>query len=374
MRRSCGMEVLWRDETLFRDESVFDTEYTPEVILHREQQMSSLAFNLRPATKGLRPIDTLCVGPPSTGKTSSVRYVLSKLSEFEGILTAYIRCPVMRTAYNVLSRVYEIVCGKMAPQKGVPLWKLFSGICGELVRRNRVLIAVLDDVNFLDREALNEIMRVMLKSGDEYGARIGMILIATEMDFISRLDPLVGSSFHFSEVHFPAYGKEEIRDILWWRVRHGFRDGVLSDEAFETVVDLTSRTGDIRFGLYLLRAAGIEAERRAKRRIEVEDVERVYEGGAKVFLAKSISALNSDEREALKIIYSLEADEITTGEVYSIMRAEVGLCYERFYEIIDKLERLRFIDVVFGRKGRGRTRYIYRRYDGKLMERALKEC
>jgi|Deesub1362A_J573_1020465.scaffolds.fasta_scaffold00380_32 cell division control protein 6 len=368
------MEVLWRDETLFRNESVFDTEYLPDAILHREQQVSSLAFSLKPATKGFRPVDILCIGPPSTGKTSSVRYVLNMLSEFEGVLVAYIRCPVMRTAYNILSRIYEIVCGKMAPQKGLPLWKLFSEVCGELMRRDQTLIAVLDDVNFLDQEALNEIMKVIIKSGDEHGVRIGTILIATEMDFISKLDPLVGSAFHFSEVHFPPYSRNEIRDILEWRVRHGFQNGVLSDEAFESVVDLTSRTGDIRFGLYLLRAAGIEAERRAKRRIEAEDVERVYEGGAKVFLAKSISALNSDEREALKIIYSLETDEITTGEVYAIMRAEVGLYYERFYEIIDKLERLRFIDVVFGRKGRGRTRYIYRRYERELMEKALKEC
>ncbi len=34
------------------------------------------------------------------------------------------------------------------------------------------------------------------------------------------------------------------------------------------------------------------------------------------------------------------------------------MSYTRFYEIINKLERLRLIDVAMGRKGRGRTRYI----------------
>ncbi|AGK61299.1 hypothetical protein Asulf_01308 [Archaeoglobus sulfaticallidus PM70-1] len=117
--------------------------------------------------------------------------------------------------------------------------------------------------------------------------------------------------------------------------------------------------------------AGIEAERRASRKIELRDVEMVYEG-ARVFLAKSISALNSDEREALKIIYSIDGD-VSSGEIYRILKAEVNMGYTRFYEIINKLERLRLIDVVMGKKGRGRTRYILRKYDRELMLKALTE-
>jgi len=119
---------------------------------------------------------------------------------------------------------------------------------------------------------------------------------------------------------------------------------------------LTVKACDLRFGIYLLRMAGIEAERRASRKVEVEDVERVYEGGAKVFLAKSISALNSDERETLKIIYSIKGD-VNSGDI--------------FYEIINKLERLRLIDVAMGRKGRGRTRYIIKKYDADVVMAAL---
>ncbi|WP_202319737.1 hypothetical protein [Archaeoglobus neptunius] len=38
-----------------------------------------------------------------------------------------------------------------------------------------------------------------------------------------------------------------------------------------------------------------------------------------------------------------------------------------------KLERLRFVDLVFGRKGRGRTRYVVRRYSGDAILRALRD-
>ncbi|WP_290902644.1 hypothetical protein [Ferroglobus sp.] len=49
------------------------------------------------------------------------------------------------------------------------------------------------------------------------------------------------------------------------------------------------------------------------------------------------------------------------------------MSYTRFYEIINKLERLRLIDVVVGKKGRGRTRYIIKKYRADLVLKALIE-
>ncbi len=146
----------------------------------------------------------------------------------------------------------------------------------------------------------------------------------------------------------------------------------MTEEAFDKIVELTVKTADLRFGIYLLRMAGIEAERRASRKIELRDVEAVYEGGARVFLAKSLAALNSDERATLKIIYSIDG-EVSSGEVYKILKSEVNMSYTRFYEIINKLERLRLIDVVVGKKGRGRTRYIIKKYRADLVLKALTE-
>ena len=85
-----------------------------------------------------------------------------------------------------------------------------------------------------------------------------------------------------------------------------------------------------------------------------------------------MAALNSDERATLKIIYSIDG-EVSSGEVYKILKAEVNMSYTRFYEIINKLERLRLIDVVVGKKGRGRTRYIIKKYRADLVLKALTE-
>jgi cell division control protein 6 len=361
------MNLLWGDETLFKNEEVFDPEYLPPTIFHRDTQINDLAISLRPSLSGYAPGHVLCVGPPSTGKTTVVQYVLGKLEEHD-VPVVYLRCPILRTSYNVFSKIFEEVCGKVPPQKGVPLFKLLGEIEEHL--EGKVLIVALDDINFLPNGVLNEILMTFLKSA---GFKVGIIAIAMSKSFIARLKPYLGSIFHFHEIAFPLYTKREIEEILRWRVEHGFYPDVVTEEAFQAIVSLVARNGDIRYGLHLLRNAGKNAERRGSRKIEISDVERAKEGEEMLMLTKSIAALNSDEREALKIIYTLENEEIATGDVFAIMKSEVGLYYERFYEIIGKLERLRFIDLVFGKKGKGRTRYIMRRYDRDTIVKALRE-
>lgn len=209
-------------------------------------------------------------------------------------------------------------------------------------------------------------MYTLLKAHEVYSVKNGIVAATTER---VMLDARTEAVFHSDEIYFPLYDEDEIRSILRQRVKLGFYRDVMTDEAFKRVVELTAKACDLRSGIYLLRMAGIEAERRASRKVEVEDVERIYKGGAKVFLAKSISALNSDERETLKIIYSIRGD--VNSEEIKILKAEVNMSYTRFYEIINKLERLRLIDVVMGRKGRGMTGYIIRKYDPAIVMAAL---
>jgi len=231
---------------------------------------------------------------------------------------------------------------------------------------------VLDDINFLDIATADSLLYNFCKMHEEFSIKLGLICISTEVKFVGTLE-MAGAAFHPDEIYFPLYDENEIRDILWWRVERGFYSGAMGDDAFDRIVELTTKHGDLRFGLYILKIAGRSAERRASRKVEVEDVENVYRGGLKVFVAKSISALNSDEREVLRTIYLIDED-ISSGDLYNIIYTEVKMSYTRFYEIIEKLERLRLIDVVMGSKGRrGRTRYTIKRYERDVILGTLKE-
>ena len=63
--------------------------------------------------------------------------------------TAYIRCPLARSAYKVMARIFERVCRHQPPQTGISMTRLYDCICQKLVDDGKVLIVALDDFNFL---------------------------------------------------------------------------------------------------------------------------------------------------------------------------------------------------------------------------------
>ena len=60
-----------------------------------------------------------------------------------------------------------------------------------------------------------------------------------------------------------------------------------------------------------------------------------------------------------------------SGDVHEILKAEVNMSYTLFYEIINKLGRLRLIDVVLRRRGKERTKYVIKKYDANVVMTVL---
>ncbi len=359
--------MLSWDETVFRNLEVFDPEYVPDEILFRDTQISQLVACLKPATRGAAPINAFCVGPPSTGKTSTIKYVLREAEEYFKV--CYVRCPRFKEPYKIFAKIFETVFHQPPPPTGgVSKTVLMDKVWSHL---DEPLVVVLDDVNFLPKKFADEVLYEILKAPDEYAVKVGVIAAATDVRFPMQLDPFVGSIFHYTEIHYPTYGYSEMREILRKRVELGFCPDALEDDAFERVVELAYRAGDVRYGIYLLKTAGMLAENTGSRKVRLKDVEKAHAGESLSFVAKIVSALNSEERVVLRIIYSQE--EISTGDLYDIIRREVNMSYRKYYNILEKLERLRLIDVAFGKKGKGKTRYIITRYSPEVVETALKE-
>ena len=369
------VDLLWQDQTLFKNMDVFDLDYVPEEFLHREKQLTHLAVNLKPALRKSRPINTLCLGPPSTGKTTAVKIIFKEIENASDVvIPVYVNCQIINSKQQVFAKIFEKVYGYSLPSYGVPFSKVYYSILKKILDEEKVLIVALDDLNLIfDDTTVNEILHALIKAHEEVdGVKIGVIGISTDIKILERFDASVGSIFHPDEIYFPPYSREEIYDILASRAKYGFYPNVLSDEALEKIVDLTYDVGDLRFGIYLLKMSGLEAERRASKRIEVRDVEAVCKDGRKVFLRKGLLALNSAEIALLKLIYST-SEELTTGELFKRFKRIVSISYTKFYEMLLKLENLRLIDTKFDRERRGKTRLILRRYDSKTVLDALND-
>jgi cell division control protein 6 len=367
--------ILMWDETLFRDPEVFEIDYVPEQFNHRETQMRELAFQIQPGLRGGRPLNSICRGLPGTGKTTSVRKLFAEIEEnTRKLVPVYINCQIDNTKFAIFSQIYRKLSGHLPPASGTSFKQVFDAIARLLQKEESVLLVCLDDANYLLYEnEMNRVLYSLLRSHEAYpGTRIGVIVIISDMDIdLSRaVDARVSSVFRPSEIYFPPYSAEEIFHIMQERVMQGLYPGCLSEEMFELVVDQTRRSGDLRVGIDLVKRAALNAERRASRTIERDDICKAYDVSRYLHLASSVKSLNEEERSVLRSLagQSMKDAEMNAGEVYKAVKETLPIGYTRYYEIVRKLDAMRLVNLQY-RDGRGRTRVISLRYDpSKIVE------
>jgi cell division control protein 6 len=359
-------DMLSWDESVFRDEHVFEIDYVPEVFDHRETQLETLTHALRPATRGARPLNVTATGPPGTGKTTAIQKVFGELDAQPGVRAVRVNCQVDSTRYAVFSRIFRALFEYEPPASGISFKKLFGQIAEKLTEEETVLVVALDDVNYLFYEnEVSETLYSLLRAHEAHpGTKIGVILVSSDLDLdlIGGLDSRVQSVFRPEEAYFPVYDLREIVDILQHRIEVGFRPDVVPPDVLDRVAELTADTGDLRVGIDLLRRAGLNAERRASRTVEIEDVTQSFDSARHVHLERHLRGLADSEQTLLSVIAETDAER--AGAVYEAFREETDLGYTRYTEIVNKLDDLDLIDAEYERlEGRGRSRSLSLAYD-----------
>ncbi|WP_300606297.1 ORC1-type DNA replication protein [Methanohalophilus sp.] len=365
--------LLW-DETLFRDPQVLEIDYVPEDLLHRENQMQSLVYCIKPALGGMRPVNCLLTGPPGTGKTSAVLKIFEEVEKrSDDVVVLKINCQIDSTRFAVASRIYRKLFNVEPPSSGVAFRKLFEKIVQRLIEKDKVMVVCLDDINYLFHEGhADEVMYSILRAHELFlGAKIGVIAVVSDTGKLYRFDPKVSSVFLPEEIEFLRYNYHEIKDIIASRVRLAFYPDVFSKDAQELVVDYVDSIGDLRIGIDLLKRSALNAEKRASRTVEIEDVEKAYESSRLLNLKRVIMPLSADEKKLLAIIAGMGRSK--AGDIYEQFHEVTGLGYTRFYEIVNKLAELQHLDATFSGEGmRGRTRLIGLSYPPEDVLKCLK--
>ncbi|GAA0650432.1 ORC1-type DNA replication protein [Salarchaeum japonicum] len=365
--------MLSWDETVFRDEHVFEIDYVPEVFRHRESQLQTLQYALRPAVRGNRPLNAMVRGPPGTGKTTAVQKLFGELGAQTGVRTVRVNCQHDSTRYAVFSRIFEAIFDYEPPSSGISFKKLFNQVTDKLVEREEVLVVALDDVNYLfyENEASDTLYSLLRAHETHAGAKVGVILVSSDLDLnvIEELDGRVQSVFRPEEAYFPVYDRTEIASILGDRVKAGFRDGAVSTELLDRVSEFTADAGDLRVGIDLLRRAGLHAEMRASPVVEEEDVDAVSEEAKHLHLARRLDGLTENERALMEVVADHDGER--AGDVYEVFSERTDLGYTRYTEIVNKLDQLDLIRAEYeSLEGRGRSRVLSLEHDpGAVRER-----
>ncbi|MBE8540012.1 AAA family ATPase [Geoglobus acetivorans] len=345
---------------------VFDEDYVPEEILFRDGQIERIAFNLKPAEQKSRPFNMLCLGPPATGKTTVMKYILKEAPP--SLIGVYVNCQIHQTKQQIFSKIFDSLYGYFPPS-GTSFQKLYSAILKKGVEEDRVIFVVLDDVNFLSPKLMNDIIYLILKGHEDHeGFKAAVAGISTDAKISAAFDAKVMSVFHPDEILFPVYDFDEMLEILKKRAEAGIIGGRVSQEALEFIAGKAFEYLDIRFGIHLLKMAVISADRKSRDSVSLEDAESVFEDGRTVFFRKLISALDREDLDVLKFIYG--SDIKFTSEIYEALKGRMG--YTKFYEILRKLENLRLIDTA-AKYEKGLKRYVVRRFRREEIFRAIEE-
>jgi len=356
--------LLW-EETLFKDRDVFELDHLPDQFRHREKQMDSLKFCIRPALQGGRPINALCLGPPGTGKTTAIFKLFEEIEAHSSrIVPVHVNCQMDSTRYAVFYQLYKKIFQHAPPSSGISFKRVFEKVAQHVADEDKVLIVALDDINYLFPEKeVDHVLYSLLRAHETCpGARMGVIGIMSELALNYVLDPRVVSVFQAEEVVFPLYSRAEIRDILGRRVQMGFYPGVIADDILESVVEHTEKSGDLRVGIDLLKRAGLNAEKRASKSISPEDVASSLDRSRLVHLTYALKSLKADERDVLRM--ATLQDSWRAGELFRLFHEKTGAGYTRFHEILNKLDAIRLINADFTGQGeRGRSRIIRVRYE-----------
>jgi len=370
-------ETFLNKESLFEKKSVLQSNYTPDKLIHRDQEVNNVAQILAPALKLEKPSNIFLYGKTGTGKTTCARYVAEQMQSVTkdkgiNIKVIYLNCKLKRIADTEYRLIWQLISeyGTKVPSTGLPTDDIYSVFINLIERKKQVLILILDEIDQLVKKAGDGIIYNLTRlNSDLKQTQISLVGISNDLMFIDNIDPRVKSSLSEEEVIFPPYNALQLQDILRKRSSQAFKEGALANGVIEKCAAYAAREhGDARRALELLRVAGEIAEREDGKQVAISHIDRAEEKIERDRVQEIVRSQPKQQQLSLYSIILLSEKQnglIYTGEVYELYkkfcsRAAIRpLTQRRLSDILAELDMQGIINARVISKGRfGRTREI----------------
>lgn len=376
---------------MFIDKSSLQTNYKPDIILHRDQQINQIASILAPVLKGDRPSNLFLYGKTGTGKTLSIQYVrdeLMKRSNKEGgfnLKIEYLNCKLKKVAdteYRILAELIKKF-GSEVPTTGLPTEAVYSKFIDIIDSKKQLVVLVLDEIDQAVKKISSDFLYNLTRLNSELSkAQICVVGISNNVTFLDELDPRVRSSLSEEEVVFSPYNAIQLQDILNKRAKAAFKEDVIQPGVIEKCAAFAAREhGDARRALDLLRVAGELAEREGAKKIGLKHIDGAND---KIEKDKILDIITTEPKQFQLVLSSIiklseqkKEDPVFTGDVYNLYqelciknKLEI-LTQRRVSDIVQEFDMLGIINVRVISKGRGgRMREIKLAISKNIMDKA----
>lgn len=385
-------EMLLETKPIFKNREYLRPTYTPEELPHREEQIHQLARILAAPLRGETPSNLFIYGKTGTGKTATVRYVTKELERVSDrsprkVEVVYLNCEIVNTQYRILATLANVFLEKarerhghgclsspsmpqQVPMTGWPTDQVYRCFFDAIDHDRQLAVIVLDEIDKLVLKSGDGVLYNLTRmNSDLKNAKVSIVGISNDLNFMGYLDPRVRSSLSEEELVFPPYNALQLKDILEKRAAMSFIDGVLDDGVIGLCAAHAAREhGDARRALDLLRVAGELGEREGAEMITVEHVRRAFQ---KIEQDKMLEVIRTLPTQSKLVLYSIillgerGARRIVTGDVYSVycmLCRQSGLdilTSRRVSDLISELDMMGIINACIISKGRyGRTKEI----------------
>jgi cell division control protein 6 len=376
-----GLDNFFKDfldrKPMFTNKKVLQSNFTPENIPHRDEQIQAIADILAPALKLEKPSNLFIYGKTGTGKTLTVKFVTNKMKELSEqknipLSVIYLNCKLKKAAdteYRLAAHIIKEF-GTVVPPTGLPTDEIYRTLFNIVDHKQQMIILILDEIDQLVKKAGDEALYNLTRINSELkNSQISIIGVSNDLIFRDNLDPRVKSSLSEEEIVFPPYNAIQLQSILKQRAEAAFKQAVVEPGVIEKCAAYAAREhGDARRALELLRVSGELAERKGENAIKIEHIDEAEE---KIEHDRLLDIVTTQPKQHQATLYSVMSvcsnskKVIFTGEVYELYKQ---VCYKtglrpltqrRVSDIIAELDMLGIINAKVISKGRyGRTREI----------------
>ncbi|WP_394740144.1 Cdc6/Cdc18 family protein [Natronococcus roseus] len=378
-------------ESLFTDKGALDPLADAREIVARDDQERELATILNGVHDGYLPPTVSIYGPPGTGKTLTTRRVCREFTaRTESVAVEYVNLKGCHTLFSAANEIlFQLADEKKGAYEGLD--GVFEGIWEALEDYPAWTVLLLDEIDHIRQDTNYDpsdfFYRLLRGEGKlQRGINLSVWLVSNELLEVDlRLDSRVESAMSDEAVFFSPYCEDELEAILEARLERAFREGAVSEAAFEYGVrEAARRWGDARKALTLFRQAGETASERGLEEVTRECVAANLEEADREATVKTLLDLPFNHFLVLIAITARQqGDEIeqpvTTIQIHEYVckdshPEEFHIGKRTIRSLITDLETMGLVNTWINSKGRrGRVKQIETAFDPQLVHDTVDE-